>query len=56
MKLTEKSYTELIELYVELLEQIVEHHEAKTPQAVIDSVKDSQRKVREELEKRRHGK
>ena len=56
MKLTEKSYTELIELYVELLEQIVKHHEAKAPKAEIDSIKDSQREVRKELMKRRRGK
>ena len=56
MKLTEKSYAELLELYVELLEQIVKHHEAKAPQSVIDSIKDSQREVRNELRKRRPGK
>jgi len=53
MELAEKSYVELIELYVELLEQIVEHHEAKASKAAIDAIKDSQREVRNELKKRR---
>lgn len=39
MKLTEKSHTELLELYVELLKHFVEHYEVKAPQAEIDITK-----------------
>ena len=46
------SYVELLELYVELLERIVEHHNAKAPKEDIDPIRDSQREVLKELRKR----
>jgi len=53
MELFKKSYVELMELYVALLEQIAEAHKANAPQATIETIKDSQREVRKELSKRR---
>jgi len=55
MELGEMSYSELIELYVALLEQIAENTQAKAPKAVIDPIRNSQLEVRNELEKRRRG-
>lgn len=54
MKLAEMTYVELLELYIELLEQIIEQYNVKAPKSMIDNTKISQREVLDELKKRRH--
>ena len=55
MQLNKMSYTELLELYVELLEQLVQLYNVKAPKNEIDSTRQRQHKVRDELRKRRKG-